>query len=442
MSWRRYVTNLLVWIGLGALVGIAAGCASALFLELLDRATRFRVENSILVFLLPLAGLAIGAFYERFGAPIKAGSNLVLETIHDPGPRIPTRMAPMVLFGTVLTHLFGGSAGREGTAVQMGATLADGIAHRFGLDRLLRRQILAAGVAGGFGSVFGTPIAGTVFGLEFLVLGRIEYEALVPALVAALVGDMVVHAFGVGHTVYPILPALPLSPLVLGKWVLFSIGMALAATAFIELTYALKKHAELRIRRLPLRMFFGGLSIVLLWQLVGTDDYLGLGIPMIVRAFEDPALPEYAFALKILFTAITLATGYLGGEVTPLFFVGATLGNVLARALDLPLEIGAGVGLAAIFAAASNAPFALSIMAVEILGGNALPHVAIVCVLTYILTGHRGIYAAQRLLRWKSGAPCDAPLTLRDVPGFTRIARAPREPKTEDSEAIDDAPPS
>lgn len=162
-------------------------------------------------------------------------------------------------------------------------------------------------------------------------------------------------------------------------------------------------------------MMLGGAAVVGLWQLSGTDDYLGLGVPMIVRAFEDPHLPVYAFAAKLLFTAITLGAGFLGGEVTPLFFVGAALGNVLARALGLPLPLGAGVGMAAVFASASNAPLALSIMAVELLGGAVFPHAAIVCALAYVMSGHRSIYPAQRLLGAKGGDRFSRPLALREL---------------------------
>lgn len=403
------------WLLLGSLVGLLCGAASALFLWLLERATSFRGGHESIVYTLPLAGLAIGWIYERFGRPIKAGNNLVIDTIHDEGPEIPLRMAPMVLFGTVLTHLFGGSAGREGTAVQMGASLTDWVSHRLRLGHDVRRQLLAAGVAGGFGSVFGTPIAGTVFGLEFVVLGRVEYEALVPALVAAVVGDLTTRGLGVGHTPYPAAPHLALTPLLLFKWLVFAGAVALVAAAFIELTHFIKRQGERLVPRLPLRMCLGGALIVASWKLVGTSDYLGLGVPTIVRAFTDPQLPVYAFALKLLLTAITLGAGFLGGEVTPLFFVGATLGSVLARLLGIPLELGAGVGLAAVFAAASNAPLALSIMATELLGATALPHVVIVCVVAYLLSGQRSIYPAQRLLGLKGGARFAKAKVLRDL---------------------------
>lgn len=415
MTRRERLRALADWIVLGSLVGVLCGSASALFLYLLEVVTAYRESHEVIVYTLPLAGLAVGWIYARFGRSIAAGNNLVIDTIHDEGPQIPLRMAPMVLIGTVLTHLFGGSAGREGTAVQMGASLADELAHRLKVKRSTRRQLVAAGVAGGFGSVFGTPIAGTIFGLEFVVLGRLEYDALVPALVAAVVGDWTTRAWGIGHTLYLAAPHTPLTPWLLGQWLLFAAAVALTTTIFIELTHYLKKLGERRVPNLPLRMFIGGCAVVLLWQASGTNVYLGLGVPTIVDAFTNPDLPVYAFAAKLLFTAVTLGAAYLGGEVTPLFFVGATLGNVLGRAMGIPLELAAGVGLAAVFACASNAPLALTVMAVELLGVHVLPHAAVVCVVAYLLTGHRGIYPAQRLLNGKSGGKLEKPVALRDL---------------------------
>ncbi len=402
---RQRGGRLAQWLGLGAVVGVACGIASALFLEALELVTRFRQSHEAVIYALPLAGLIIGFLYGRWGKAIRGGNNLIIDTFHEDAPQIPLRLVPMVFVGTLLTHLFGGSAGREGTAVQMGASLADWISHRLRVDKEMRRLLLAAGVAGGFGSVFGTPVAGALFGLEVVSIGKIEYDALAPALVASLVGDYVTRHLGIVHT--PYLPAafVELTPLVLGKLCLIGIGMAGATVAFVELTHRLKHLLEHRVRSPALRMFFGGAAVVLMWKLIGTSDYLGLGVPMIVRSFSDPQLPAYAFAAKIVFTSVTLASGFLGGEVTPLFFVGASLGSVLARVLGLPLELGAGVGIAAVFASAANTPVALSIMAVELLGSAMFPHVVIVTVIAYLLSGHRSIYPAQRIVRGKHGGP-------------------------------------
>jgi len=399
---------------LGALVGVVAGIASTAFLLLLDGATRLRETHLEIVYALPLAGVAIGFIYERWGVSIKGGNDLVLDTVHQPNAQIPLRMAPMVLAGTVLTHLFGGSAGREGTAVQMGASLADAISHRLRLTPELRRLLLVAGIAGGFGSVFGTPFAGAIFGLEVPAIGRLEVRALVPAFVAAAAGDFTSRELGIVHTPYPQLAYVPLTLLLTGKLVLIGMAMALAAVAFVELTQRLKGLLQTWLPRLPVRMFVGGVVVVMMWQLLGSADYLGLGVETIVRAFRDPTLPRWAFAGKLAFTVVTLAAGFLGGEVTPLFFVGATLGSVLARLTGLPIELGAGVGIAAVFGAAANAPIALSVMATELLGLHVLPHVLIVTSVAFLLAGHRGIYGGQRLTRTKYGARVNPARALRD----------------------------
>jgi H+/Cl- antiporter ClcA len=405
------------WIALGALVGAACGVASAIFLEALERATRFREAHEIIVYSLPIAGLVIGALYQWLGTSIKGGYNLVLDMFHTSGKQVPLRMAPMVLVGTVLTHLFGGSAGREGTAVQMGSSLADGIAHALGLRGHARRQVLVAGIAGGFGSVFGTPVAGTLFGLEVMRVGRIEYDALLPALVAAVIGDVTTRALGVKHTVYPVPGALAMTLPVFGKWLVFGVVAGLVTLCFVELLQRSKKLLEGRVSQLPVRMMLGGLAIVGMWRLAGTSDYLGLGVPTILRSFTDPHLPWAAFAWKLVFTAVTIGAGFLGGEVTPLFFVGAALGNVLGRLLGLPLDLAAGIGMAAVFGAAANTPIALSIMAVELLGAAVFPHVVIVTVVAYLASGHRSIYPAQRVGRAKLASKAHDEVPLRDWKG-------------------------
>jgi len=442
VSRRRALVTFAQGASIGTLVGLACGAASALFLVLLERATSTREAHGALVYALPVAGLAMGLVLDRYGAKVAAGTNLVIDTIHDGGPRIPLRMAPIALLGTVATHLFGGSAGREGTAVQVGASIADEIAHRLRVAPPLRAHLLAAGVAGGFGAVFGTPVAGAVFGLEFVVLGRLQYGALFPALVASFVGDLVTRALGVDHLAYPTVAALPFTLPTAARWCAFAVGIALAARLFVDLTHAVRRGSTRWLPRASLRLAAGGLLVVAMTLALGTSDYLGLGLPGILHAFTSADGGWTAAAWKLLFTVVTVGVGFIGGEVTPLFFVGATLGSALASALGLPIALGAAVGLAAAFGGAANTPLAVSILAVELFGGAVLPHVAFVSVLVYLLTGHRSVYGAQRVVHTKGGVRLPAPRAMHDFGDRRGHARAPDGIHRPPAPGDDDAPSS
>lgn len=393
---QRRLWTLAQWAGLGLLAGLLCGSASALFLYLLFKATDLRMATAWLPWGLPLAGLAMGLVYQAWGRELMPGNNLVLDRLHEGGAQIPLRMAPMVLLGTVWSHLFGASVGREGTAVQMGASLADSAAAWLKLDAPRRRMMLAAGVAGGFGSVFGTPLAGAVFGLEVLVAGELNYGALVPCLVASIVGDWTTRAWGIQHEAMPQVAYLPVDAGLALKWIVFAAAVAAVAWAFIELTHSIKALSQRHLPNLPLRLAVGGALSVVLWQLMGSNDFLGLSTHLIQQALAEGPLPWWSFAAKLVFTALVLGMGFIGGEVTPLFVIGACLGHSLAGLLGLPLGLASGVGMAAIFAAAANTPLAMSIMAVELLGAGALPHVALVAVLAWLMSGKASIYSSQR----------------------------------------------
>jgi H+/Cl- antiporter ClcA/PII-like signaling protein len=416
------------WTALLVPMAIAVGTLCAAFLWSLDAATQARFDHPWLLFLLPVGGCAVGLLYHRMGRSVEGGNNLIVEQIHEPGGGVPLRMAPLIFLGTVVTHLLGGSAGREGTAVQLGGSLASATASLFRLDAPSIRILLMAGIAAGFGAVFGTPLAGAIFALEVLAVGRVEYSALLPCVVAAVVGDWTCQAWGIHHTAYNILyradagGPIYLEPMLLAKAALAGIAFGLAGLLFAEANHALGGFFKRIIPYGPLRPVVGGMVVIGLVFVFHTRAYLGLGVwtaipgdPTIASFFSGPADP-WSWALKMLFTVVTLSAGYKGGEVTPLFFIGAALGNALGGVLHAPIDLFAGLGFVAIFAGAANTPLACTIMGIELFGAAHAVPIAVACFVAYICSGHNGIYLSQRIAVPKRGngfVPPDT--TLRDA---------------------------
>lgn len=400
-SCREQGVNALV----AAPVGVLAGISSAFFLWSLDRMTATRLAHPWLLFLLPVAGMLTAWIYARFGKDSHAGNNLILENIHRPGGGVPARMAPLVLAGTLATHLCGGSAGREGTAVQMGGSLAAAFGKYAKLPAASLRVALIAGVAGGFGAVFGTPFAGAVFAIEVLETGRLRHRALIPALVGAFVGDRVCAGLGAHHTAYHIaLSPGAESPALFLKILIAAVAFGLAGRLFAEATHAAGDTLKRLVPSGVWRAALGGALVIGLACAAGTRDYLGLGVSSpdprgvsILAAFTPEGAHTWSWAWKLLFTAVTLGAGFKGGEVTPLFFIGATLGNTLALATGAPVDLFAGLGFIAVFAGAANTPLACAIMGVELFGGSYAPHFLVACYVAYRVSGHGGIYHAQRV---------------------------------------------
>lgn len=425
MALGRYA---LKWILIGLPVGSAIGSAVAGFLWLLEKATEIRFRTDLasgipwLLFLLPLGGVLVGLLYSRFGEGVQGGNDLIIDEIHKPGGGVPARLTPLVFIGTVLTHLFGGSAGREGTAVQMGGSIASSIGRSLRLNDADTRMLLMTGVAAGFGAVFGTPLTGALFALEVLAIGLVSFQAMVPCLIASIVADAATRAWGIHHTAYHIgaavqsqgvSPPLAFTWLMLAKVGAAAVVFGLVSVLFAELTRGLH-HVFAWIAPSPVFRPAGGALVIILLALTVKPDYLGLGVTpdpnhpqqvCILSCFHDGGAGWWSWWWKILFTAVTLSCGFKGGEVTPLFFIGAALGNVLARLLHAPVDLFAGLGFVAVFAGATNTPLACTIMSIElfasssfdVVGSGFVVYSATACFIAYLFSGHSGIYASQRI---------------------------------------------
>jgi H+/Cl- antiporter ClcA len=387
---RKLLRNSL----LSGAAGGAAGLASTIFLFLLDHATKTREDNPLIIWFLPFAGLFIGWLYLRFGGTSHRGSALIIEEIVNPKERIPARMTPLVLLGTLLTHLFGGSAGREGTAVQMGSALSDQIANRWKVDPKERKALLLAGAGAGFGSAIGAPLAGVLFGMEMIHIGKFRVTAFWQCLIASVTSTLVTHILGAPHTVYPAPHFFAYSLTGFFSVAVSSVLFGLLAAGFARTTHRFENLFNRTISFSPLRPFIGGWILVGLYAWEGSYRYAGLGISVIQESLYQPGAFRDVF-FKFIFTVLTLASGFKGGEFIPLVFMGTALGSALSQWLPISSNLLGAVGFAAVFGSASNTPLASTLMAIELFGPAIAPYAFLGCFTSYFCSGHSGIYHSQ-----------------------------------------------
>lgn len=380
-------------------VGVVAGAGSWALFEALDGATEARLDHDWLVWLLPVAALALGAVYHYLGGDSRLGTSLVVTESLPPlegperAPQVPLRLAPMIFGATWIAQLTGASVGREGAALQIGGSLTSLLLKPFRIAAHDQRLLLVAAMAGAFGGAFGVPVAGAIFALEVQRTGRLRYEALLPALAASITADRVVEAFG-RETPLVALPV-DLSVSVVLRLVVIGVAAGLVARVFIASLAVVKTVVGRVVAWVPARPVVGAVATLALMVLVGRD-YLGLSLPLVEDALAGSTADWWEPALKVLFTVVALGCSIPGGEVTPLFVVGATLGSTLSAPLDLDPQLAAAAALAAVFGAAANTPIAGAVLAIELFGGDIAVPAAIVCIVAYAVSPERGIYEGQR----------------------------------------------
>lgn len=374
--------------------GSLAGAAASLFLFSLEYARHLRTQHLWLLYLLPLAGVVIGFLYSRFGQAVARGNNLIIDEIHRPLKKTPGIMAPLVFVCSFLSHLVGASVGREGAAVQMGASLTDQLGRWFTLNDSERRSLLIAGTGAGFGAALGTPFAGVLFGMEVIHVGKLKVSAFFESVLASFAAFYVTKAFGLHHAHFKlvIVPEININ-LIFGLFILSGL-CALLAWFFVFSIHQLENLTRKYLPNLMLKGFVGGVLILFFIWLEGSSLYSGLGITEIQKAFAGEAEKSWPI-LKGFFTILSVAFGFKGGEFVPLVYIGATTGSLLANFLNITPSFFAALGFATIFAGAANTPIACMVMAVELFGFQVAPFAIITCFLAYQMTPHHGLYGAQ-----------------------------------------------
>lgn len=391
-AWR-FVKSFLRWGVLAIVVGVACGLVGTAFHIAINYATQWRGQFPWLLFLLPVGGVIIVWVYHRLGQSSRLGTDKLFTAIQD-RTAVPVAMAPLIFIATFITHLLGGSAGREGAALQLGGSIANGIGNALKLNEEDKRTMTMLGMGALFSALFGTPLAATLFVMEVLCMGHIVYSSFVPCIIASMTAygvSMALHMEPEGYVIANV-PQLGLTSCL--QVIALALLVAVLSIGFCKVMHESGHYLKKWMDNPYLRAIVGGVVIIALTLLVGTRDYNGAGGQVIERAIEGIARPQ-DFILKLLFTAITLGSGYKGGEIVPTFFVGATFGCVVGPLLGLDAGFAAAVGLVALFCGNTNCPIASVFLAIELFGGVGVPLFAIACAVSYMMSGYSSLYHSQ-----------------------------------------------
>lgn len=389
--------SFLKWMLYACGIGLLVGAVGIIFHHGIDLATHFRAVEPDMIVMLPFGGFVIVASYLLTGMEKDRGTNLVLVAVRD-GQRLPLRTAPLIFLATIVTHLVGGSAGREGAALQLGGSLADYVGRKIRLDEKDERIMVMCGMAAAFSALFGTPLTAAIFSMEVVSVGVMYYAALVPALVSALVAFELARFTGMHERVgYSIGEVAALSPGTLIGTAVLGLLCALVSVVFCKAMHA-APHVYGKFFKDPMvRIAVGGTLLLILTLLVGNQDYNGAGDPVIRRMLAGETIPE-AFLLKILFTAVTLGAGFRGGEIVPVLFTGCAFGTLVGPVVGLPHGFSGALGMAAVFCGATNCPLSSILLSYELFGGECLPLYALACGVSYALSGYYGLYSEQKIM--------------------------------------------
>ena len=392
----RNIHTFVRWGLLAVVTGLVIGGFSTLFAACLRFVTDFRTERPWMIFFLPFAGIFIVFLYGLFQYKNDKGTNMVLSTIHAE-TEVPFKMAPLIFISTVITHLFGGSAGREGAALQLGGSIGNQLGRWFRLDDRDRRILVMCGMSAAFSAIFGTPIAAVVFAMEVVSVGVMYYAALVPCVFASLISFKVANHMGIGPNVFHLLdvPAFQLFPTI--KIIVLAMLCAGLSVLFCIILHSLGDVYRAKLKNPYIRIVFSSVIIILLTLCLQTDDYMGAGVPVIARAIQGN-VHQTSFFWKIVFTALTLEAGFKGGEIVPSFFVGATFGCLFGQIAGLSPSLCAGVGMVSVFCGVTNCPISSLLIAFELFGYDAVPYFMIAISVSFLLSGYYGLYHDQTIV--------------------------------------------